>query len=240
MAADAPTLAGKIWQARRDFELAAAARFAHLHRALTDLGGSDAVRQLCERATHDELRHARQCAELAAHFGNPLQRAGAASYKRVAPAGLSPREALLYEIVAMSCITESLSTALLGSMVEQASDARAKTTMRAILRDEVNHARLGWAHLSAEHKRGARNVISDYLPAMLATTVEEELFFRGAEHPLQEQLSGLGGLSRCDRLALFCATMDKVVFPGLERFDIDTLAGRNWLQQKVGASAEHN
>jgi hypothetical protein len=52
--------------------------------------------------------------------------------------------------------------------------------MRSILRDEVGHCRLGWAHLAAEQRCGAADVVGAHLPAILKGTLQEELFFTWA------------------------------------------------------------
>jgi hypothetical protein len=140
---------------------------------------------------------------------------------------------VLYEVVALSCITETLSAALLGAMVEQATDARVRETVHRVLRDEVEHSRLGWAHLALEHGRGHGRFLGDYLPAMLAGTVTDDLFHGGDLSPeAEEVLAGFGALRPSDGKAIFAATMRQVVFPGLERFGVDTSAGERWIVAK--------
>ena len=137
----------------------------------------------------------------------------------------------------MSCVTETLSAALLGEMVERAVDGQVRDVMQAILRDEVGHARLGWAHLAAEAQRGPAGFIGDYLPAMLAGTVNDELFSSSAEHREREALCGLGALDRGGRRRIFEETMRLVVFPGLQRFGVDTARGERWLNAREPGAA---
>jgi hypothetical protein len=103
------------------------------------------------RAASDETRHAEMCADLVEHFGGRLDAAPCGEPPEVAPACLVLRERVLYEVVALSCITETLSAALLGAMVERATDVRVRETVQRILRDEIDHGRLGWAHFAREH-----------------------------------------------------------------------------------------
>jgi len=134
----------------------------------------------------------------------------------------------------MSCVTETLSAAILSGLVERASDSGARATMLEILRDEVRHARLGWAHLAAERERGVRDVISDHLPAMLAGTVHEALVcvpLTEEEDPHAAELAGLGSLPLPVRRTIFKETLRYVIFPGLERFGIHTQAANDWLLQ---------
>lgn len=244
----ARALAQRTWQMRHRFELIAAARFRWLAEELAAVGAHDAVVNLARNAAADELRHAERCSELVVHFGGDRgshlsvaasepPSSALPAVGRVAPAGLTRREALLYEVVAMSCVTETLSTALLAELVEEAGDDRARAAMHEILRDEVNHSRLGWAHLAREHEEGTRDVVGPHLPAMLRATVEDELFSGAAEDPAWRELARLGALSRASRLRLFAETMQSVVFPGLARFGVDIALGAAWLEAKLAEPA---
>jgi hypothetical protein len=132
-----------------------------------------------------------------------------------------------------------LSAALLGAMVERARDARVKETVHRILRDEIAHGRLGWAHLSVESAKGCGRFLGDYLPPMLEGTVDDELFREEDDLSRDEEatLAGVGALGRSDRRALFVGTMHQIVFPGLQRFGVDTAAGVKWLSEKLGAQS---
>lgn len=136
----------------------------------------------------------------------------------------------------MSCVTESLSAALLAEMRRQAKDSRVRQVVHEVLRDEVDHARLGWAHLAAESARRDVGWISPHLPAMLAATVHEELFSEDeAEPALAAVVEGLGSLRRASRREIFVATMEGVVFPGLRRFGVDPSPGERWLRARLGS-----
>ncbi|WP_437738384.1 ferritin-like domain-containing protein [Sorangium sp. So ce1335] len=234
-AAGARGAAAGVWRSRAHAELEAAARFSRLAEQLETAGAVAPVVAMARAAAADERRHAELCAALARELGGaaftPRAVAGAAE---VAPRGLDRRERVLYEVVAMACVTETLSAALLGEMVERATDPRVRETMQHILRDEVDHARLGWAHLAAERQRGCADVIGEHLPAMLAGTVHEEVFSSWTEHPAQEALSGLGALDRAERRRIFDETMRRVVLPGLRHLGIDTGRGEQWLAARLG------
>jgi hypothetical protein len=134
----------------------------------------------------------------------------------------------------MSCVTETLSTALLGTLVERARDTLAKQTMQSILRDEVKHSQLGWAFLAEQHARGAPDCVSSHLGPMLEATMGDELYATNAPtDPSDDALAGLGALERLERRRIVRETLELVVFPGLERFGIDTAPGRRWLRQRT-------
>jgi hypothetical protein len=225
-------LAASVWRFRWSAELEAAARFSRLARELAAVDAVERVVTLARHAARDELRHAELCANLVEWLGGapvPREKPAPRWARPASPAGLSARDAVLYEVVAMSCITETLSAALLGEMVLTSRDAHLKKTMRDILRDEIGHARLGWAHLAAEQQRGSTEFLGEYLPAMLAGTIDEEVFSSGPEHVEQAGVSGLGSLVRAERRRVFEETMRRVAFPGLRRYGVDTRRGEEWL-----------
>jgi hypothetical protein len=215
-----------VWTYRLESELDAADRFRALAAALRALEASPSLVEMAHEAAADELRHASLCRELIVHFGGafpaekPRVPAG-----RIAPAGLEGRERVLYEIVALSCITETLSTALLGELVARAGDPVCKQAMHSVLRDEVNHSRLGWAFLAEERARGARDCIGRHVPEMLAAALGPN-FFTLADAPDAQQKE----LARPERQRVVRETLESVVFPGLDRFGIETSPAKRWLE----------
>lgn len=224
--------AGALWSFRARAELEAAARFRRIAALLRDTAAHDLVVDMARAAVDDELRHHVRCSALARRFGT----APASAIEPVAAPlrtdGRTPAEQVLVEAVAMGCVTETLSTALLLEMRAAASDDEVADTIDEILRDEVDHARLGWAHLAADVRRRDVAFLGARLPAMLAHTVHEEIFAEGDDE-LAAPLAGLGGLPRSRRCAVFVQCMRDVVFPGLRVHGIDTAAGESWLAARV-------
>lgn len=235
---DARVLAARVWQRRYRVEIEAMLRFERLALELQALGGLDPVIQRAATAADDERRHALLCSQLIEHFGEDVPVLPSMDPKPLRLPKATARECLLYEVVALCCVTETLSTALLGTMREVASDDATLSTMRTILKDEVRHSQLGWAHLAAEHAAGCRDVVGQRLAAMLAETVQAELFSALPEHPLQSQLDGFGMLGRQKRCEIFVETMDQVVFPGLARYGVDVAGGRDWLAKQLPRDAQ--
>ena len=221
------------WTCRHEFELEARSRFGRLAESLDEQHAPAAIVQLSRRAAEDEDRHAFICRGVIDYLGGPVPEDRPVFAPAAHPEKMSAKSQLLYELVAMSCVTETLSCTLLGLMVERTRDMRLKSRMQSILEDEVRHSRLGWAYLSEQAASGPQRMIADYLPAMLAGTVHEEIFRPQMETPLDSALGDMGVLSRPERLEVFLDTMNQVVFPGLERFGIDSSAGRRWLQEQT-------
>lgn len=226
-------LAARVWSFRLGSELEAAQRFAALAPRLRAAGASEQVVGMAEDAAADELRHAEVCRQLVQHFGGAPPPEPTLALSWTAPLGVEGRERLVYEIVALSCVTETLSTALLGELVARATDPMCKQAMHSILRDEVKHSRLGWAFLAEEHARLVRDCVGPHLPDMLEATLGDELF-KASEtpDPRLAQLAGLGSLERPDRLRVVREALERVIFPGLELFGIETSPGRGWLNAR--------
>jgi hypothetical protein len=215
------------WDYRARSEVEAAARFARLTGELaTDGAPGSVVSGVCEAAA-DERRHAELCAELCrAHGGEPNLEEREAS--RIGRAELSLRERLLWEMVSVCCVGETMNAALLGVSLEGATDPAVRRTLHALLTDEVRHARLGWAYLASARSENTGSFVAEILPLVLEASVEPELF-SAQTVTLSDALRERGELSMERRRRLFVETLDTVVFPGLSSLGVDPTAGQRWL-----------
>lgn len=228
--ASAQALAARVWSYRLQSEIEAAERFRALAPVLEEFGSSRAIIDMVEAAGDDELRHVSLCEELVRHFGGTVTPSSPSPLRPIAPTELSGADRVLYEVVALSCVTETLSTALLGELVAQARDSACKQAMHSILRDEVNHSRLGWAFLAEQHASGARDCVGAYLPRLLDATLGAG-FLQAVDQPdhRRDELAGLGSLRLNERQRIVRETLAQVIFPGFERFGVDTRSARRWL-----------
>lgn len=212
--------AAGVWLHRQRIELEAADLFATLGRDLAALGHAD----LAERATSaadDEQRHAVRCAELVAALGDCRVASEQPRSIAIGPQDLSARDRVLYVAVAVGCITESLSCALLLALREAATHPRVRATIDEVLRDEIEHARIGWALLDAEAARRDVGWIARYLPAMARAAVDDEVKPMSGD----DELAGLGVLPRKQVERLVSETWTSVIGPGLRRYGVASAAG---------------
>jgi hypothetical protein len=224
----------RVWAFRARVEVETACRFARLADELRQTGASSVVVALAERAATDELRHAGLCDTLIAHFGGTPKAREACVAGPVGPSSVTRRERVLFEVIAMSCITETVSAAALKAMLDSAGDPLVRDIVHSILRDEVKHSRLGWAHLAAERDKGPLGFVADCLPEMLAQTVTSDLFDDVAEdQELARALAASGALPRAARKRVFVDSLRELVFPGFEHFGIDTTLGQRWLDGEL-------
>jgi hypothetical protein len=196
---------------------------------LASVDSASPVIPLFHRASLDEHRHARLCTELSESYGQPAPGAPEAP-SEIAPADFGPREALLYEVLAACCITETESVATLTTLLSEETVPRVRAVLHEIARDEVVHGQMGWAHLAREASRFDLSYLSAWVPHMLRGTVDEGFFTRPAEAE-SDVLLRHGVLPHARKRELFVRTLLDVVFPGLERFGVDSSPARAWLEE---------
>ena len=226
-------IAGEAWAFRTRVEHEAAARFDAIAGALASFDADSPVVEMARRAAEDERRHAQMCHELAVHFGVTPDEAPAGPLPPIAPTGLEPRRALLYEVVAQCCVTETESMATLTELLPRA-ESKVGQVLRQIARDEVRHSQLGWAHLAREVSAVDVRFLSPALPEMLSGTVSDALFRAPAHDALDDVgLLAHGVLPHRRKRTCFVEALRQLVLPGLERHGVDTGAARSWLSRQL-------
>ncbi|WP_223758902.1 ferritin-like domain-containing protein [Myxococcus sp. RHSTA-1-4] len=230
-------LVAEAWTFRRQVELDAELRFTRLAEQLAQLRAPEPIVALARRAAEDERRHAGMCELLARAYGQVELPPAPLAVEEVAPAGMALRERVLYELVAACCITETESTAVLTTLLVPDATPRVRAVLRDILRDEVAHSRLGWAWLSREHAEGAAGFLARHVSAMLEGSVSPRLFAPGTPEEESAALLKHGVLPHTRKRETFVRALRDVVFPGLERFGVDTAPGREWLERRGAMGA---
>lgn len=221
------------WAFRAAAERAQEARFERLAVQLTALGATAATVAYARDAAADEARHAVLCADTAARFDVvPLPEVPEHTF--VLPRATA-RARLLYELVSVGCVTETLNACVLTATLARVTDPAVRRTVHTILRDEVRHSRLGWAWLEEERSRLDVAFLGPLLPGMLAATFRAEFFVPVADDPEQEALAAYGNVAARERLPLAMAVLDDVVFPGLDAAGVPTEAARVWRRERVSA-----
>jgi hypothetical protein len=240
--ADPPLVAqaARAWRFRCGVEREAEARFARLAGWLARAGLPGPLVELCRRSSADEGRHARLCAELTERHGGEVPAPPVEPPAVLAPAGLPPRAVLLYEAVAACCVTETGSVGVLTALLGAVRGGSLRRALRTLAADEVRHSRLGWAILAAERERGTGALLGEHVPAMLAASIEPDLFRPGVPGPELDAgedpaLLELGVLPRSLRREVFVRTTTEVVLPGLEEGGVDISPARAWLRERLVA-----
>jgi len=218
-----PDRVARVWRHREATEREAAALFRGLAVDLRAGRAGAALVALAERAAADEERHALRCRDIARRFGPDLAAEEPRPPLRLGPPHLDRARRALYASAALSCVTETLSAALLLEMRAQAADPLVRETVREILCDEVNHARLGWAHLAHEARRGDVGWLALHVPGMLRAALRSDVIpHTAADEGARSDLAAFGILPRAAVLDILRQVAADVLFPGLEQHGIDT------------------
>jgi len=218
-----------VWHHRAVSERYAQARFDAI---LAGFEGSDvpeSLRALAREAKDDEVRHETLCGSTAALFENS---------ERILPTVRpfrTPTDAdeLLATTFSSCALLETANTALLTLTLSVVEEPAVHDAVHAILKDEVAHARLGWAHLAFEGNRRDCAFLADRLPAMLDRALSEEALLPHA--PLDDEAAHAraGNLSWRPRLRSVRDVLSDVILPGLRLHRIPTAPAEAWIAAKL-------
>ena len=231
----------RTWAERAQAELGAAQRFKELFDRMQGVSGytvPDVILHRVEKAEQDEDLHAFLCAKMARKFGHETGFSLPQGRSRIAQRGwgnLHERDRLLLDVTIMGCITESLNASLLNSIYLNAGGTEAGKLIHQILKDEVQHAQIGWAYLAEECKARDCSVVSEYLVEMVEYSLSDE-FFLPMVNPIDENTYPYGVLSQKDRSIQFKTTLEEVVCSGFEHFSIDASPLRDWIEHRFEES----
>lgn len=220
------------WWYRAWAERDSARRYDRLLETMRAIDGPTHLIESCARAAEDERRHAVLCARLAARFDahDPFADRPTPA-DPLGPGGLPTARRLLYEMVAFGCVTESLNASLLLETHDRATEPGVRAAAHALLSDEVQHARLGWAWLAWAEQRGAVGWLAQHAPAMLRAAASENLT-SGDALCARWSAPAVGHLPRDLRVAIFVRCAVEVIAPGLARFGVEPDGMLDWLEQQ--------
>jgi rubrerythrin len=160
-----------VWHGRANGERATAETFRIVADGLAALGAEPELTAMARRAVDDELRHAELCWRLAEYYAArtlPAPRVVALDLPTYDGASDELRHTL--HVTAQCCLNETTASAFLERCLRDATDKAARALLRELLSDEVEHARLGWAHLASPRlSTETRQAVASWLPRMAAT-----------------------------------------------------------------------
>lgn len=213
-------LAARVWLIRERTEYEASAHFDRLASDLRAARAPDAIVALAVRASEDELRHAVRCREVVDALVPGLVALAPDRDAVIKPnrKESAPAARATHAAVAIGCVTETLSTALLIELRRRAQHRIARRAFDEILEDEIAHARLGWATLAWRAGQEELAHIGPHVQAMIDAALVDE------PAPPERCLAHLGILSPATVRAICAETLRTTIVPGLARFGI-SLAG---------------
>lgn len=146
----------RVWLADALEEHASIAAFARFTMLMLSVGAPPELVLASQRASIDEVAHARDCFALARRYGEAAAGPGALDvHDAIGPMSLADLAALTAE---EGCVGETLGAALATEQLALATDPATRRVLERIVRDEARHAELAWRFVAwavAEERRGS-------------------------------------------------------------------------------------
>lgn len=146
----------KAWLADALEEHASIAAFARFSMLMLSVAAPPELVAASQRASLDEIAHARDCFALARRYGARDAGPGALDvHDSIGPGSLADLAALATE---EGCIGETLGAALAAEQLAVAVDPETRRILARLVRDEARHAELAWRFVAwaiAEEERGS-------------------------------------------------------------------------------------
>jgi hypothetical protein len=204
---------------------------------LRERRASAAVLDRLARGADEEIRHSEICARLAETY------AGEAVVRPQIDSVPLPRfdvgdedleTALL--VAGMCCVNETIATAWISACLAAAKTPLATMANRIHLHDEIEHARVGWAHLASDAVSDAtRSALGVCLPRLLEANAPG--WERDDASLPAEGVPEQGHLPVAVSRRVFLDAVADLVVPGFAHVGVDTGPARAWLAQRTGRAA---
>lgn len=216
------------WLGRAASERRVADAFEVIRDALTDLGAASELVALAERAVDDEYRHEELSRQVASRFaGRELE--SPARLTLIVPEHPGADGELLrtLHVLGHCAMNETFASAFLEASLAFTKAPLARVAVLELLSDEIDHARLGWAHLGSLDE-ARRRAVAPWLPSMVRANLK---MWRDTPRPYStDAVVHRHGAPPLDAVetALKGAISDLMI-PGLEHFGLPTGPLRAWL-----------
>jgi hypothetical protein len=211
------------WRGRMVNEFVSARIFAALADQLAR-AGRVRVAPRVHAMVAEERRHGALCAAVVEALGGDA----VASVPALAAVPEDPDadalEAAVRNVLSVSCLSETVAVALIDAERRSAGPPALAALLTEILADEVGHARLGWrllADLAPDLGPGLRERLSDWLVLAFAGLVDHELAHLPARPSPSPAAEAVGVCDGHAARALFFATVEQVIVPGLQAHGLD-------------------
>lgn len=157
------------WRRRARSETTVGVAFGLMVPLLQEARAHPEVIALMSRSSDDERRHAEICLALAKRYaGSEIDALPPQATTLPRFGTRDERLELALLVSGTCCINETLGTAWLELALGSANTKLTRAAHRAHLRDEIDHARLGWAHLASNAMTPAlREALASYVPRLI-------------------------------------------------------------------------
>jgi len=229
------------WAGRADSELTACLSFGVVGDALRGAGEEPALIALAERAIEDERYHSQICHRLASiYLGAEAALPKAHALTVPAHRGAADEVRRTLHVLGQCCFNETTGSVFYELCLKGAKSGPARAGLLSLLSDEVDHARIGWAHISSERLAPA---VREAIRPWMGVLVENNLRAWRARYALPERASLVehGCPSYDGGYEAVITALDELIIPGLARFGfrIEQVAKRARALVEGGAPTEN-
>lgn len=217
----------QIWWIQASTERRVASSFAIVRDALDALEAEKPLVALAARAVDDEHRHAALCEEMAARvLGRPIDPSPDLPMQRPAhPTARDERERHALWVVGQCALNETFASAYLSTAHKGCTSPLGRAALHELLKDEIDHSRLGWAYLSTL-PRDLHARISDWLVPLTVANLRE---WRSVAVSDDRELEPLGVPHRDAVHAALDEVVLGVLVPGFAHVGLDVRALEHWV-----------
>jgi hypothetical protein len=227
-----------VWLSRAASERRVADAFGVIHGALQSTRSDALLRGLAARAVDDEHRHAELCRVVASRCaGRELEPPARLTLVQPEHQGAPARLIPTLHVLGHCAMNETFASAFLETSLGCAQTPLARAALRELLSDEVDHARIGWAHLAelSEHQRAE---LTPWLDSLVYANLK---MWRDAPRAVATDATlhryGAPAAEAIER-ALLGAVRDLII-PGLAHFELPTRSLELWLAAGAPTGGGH-
>lgn len=225
------------WHLRASMEFRVGESFKLVHGALVRKKAPQELVDLAERAVDDELRHTALSQHVAHAFaGKELPSPPVLPLVPPSHPGATAELRDTLWIVGQCVFNETTASAFLETSRRLATAPLARAALSELLSDEIDHGRIGWAHLGSLSPKERAEVAPWLLPMAfvnLKNWKKETPLSREPHDPVMTA----HGLPPGELLhAAFVDALETLIVPGFAALEMNTVPLRRWLES--GASTD--
>lgn len=194
--------------------------------ALVALHADPGLVRLADRAIDDEHRHAALCEEVAGRYlEREVQPYEVLASQQPSHPQASDRVRHILHIAGQCCFNETFASAYLSAAQSGASEPLARHALRELLRDEIDHARVGWGFMH-ELPATYRRVVSEWLVPLAVCNLRE---WQSIDLPQDDSLAPFGVPPWEVAQEAILEALTGVILPGFQHVGLDTRALEQWI-----------
>jgi hypothetical protein len=217
------------WLGRMVNEYRSGTVFERTAELLERAGQPEQVVAECRSFAAEERRHGVMCGAVVLRAGGVARAPIEAEEPYPLHADTSPQVAVVRNLIAISCMAETVAVALIGEERERMPEGPLRELLTGIWADEVGHARFGWRTVTAilaTLDEASREAVSAYLPVAFEHLERHELAHLPLDARARAGGEAYGLCSGEEARELFYATVEHAVVAGLEALGLP--ARRAW------------